>query len=231
MTVPARRLRMAVAFIGGLCVIAACGSTPPLPTPAASAPTGAPTASVSQATTLPTAPTPTISQGPTPAPTPTPSPTAPPPTDAPGILLAHLPDALRPTCTPKATDRGLAALECTPQAGGLTASYTLFADTTTMSDSYAAIAAQAQIEPDTGSCFVAAASGIVSATPDSWPSENSYAIDGSPAGRYVCLVLGGQPTIAWTYERLDIMGQASATAPDDYDPLVTFWLRDSGPTP
>ena len=218
---------LALAIVA-LLAVAACGTAPPTPTPASSAPTTTPAASTTPAAATPTLePSPTVS----PSPTPTPSPTVPPPTDAAGILLAHIPDALRPTCMTSTTDHGLAALDCTPQAGGLAVHYTLFADTTTMNSSYTAIAAQAQIEPDTGSCFVAGASGIVSATPDGWPSENAYDVDGSPAGRYVCLVLGNQPTIAWTYQRLDIMGQASATAPDGYDGLVTFWLRDSGPTP
>lgn len=106
--------------------------------------------------------------------------------------------------------------------------YTLYPDAESMDAEYETIAAQAQIEPDTGSCFVAQANGIVSATPDSWPSEHQYEVDGLPAGRYVCLVLGNLPTITWSDDPLDILGQVSSTS-GDYDQLVTFWLRGSGP--
>lgn len=146
------------------------------------------------------------------------------------MLLTHIPDALRPTCTTGSPEHALAGANCIPAGGGLTVRYVLYADGAAMDSAYSAIAAQAQIEPDTGSCFVVRADGSVSATPDSWPSENGYDIDGTPAGRYVCLVLGDQPTIAWADDQLHIMGQASA-GPGDYDRLVTFWLRDSGPTP
>jgi hypothetical protein len=212
-------------------MLTGCGSTSPTPTPSAqlsAAPSAAPSPTQPPATSPPSsqtsAPTATVS----PTPTPTPTPTIPLPTDAAGRLLAHIPAALRPTCTASSSQHALAVAECSPQQGGLTVRYTLYSDTASMEAEYATIAAQAQIEPDTGSCFLVQADGTVSATPDSWPSEQQYRVDGLPAGRYVCLVLANQPTIAWSDGRLDILGQASATS-GDYDQLVTFWLRDSGP--
>ncbi len=146
------------------------------------------------------------------------------------MLLAHIPDDVRSSCITGTAEHAPAAADCSSAVGGLAVRYVLYGDAATMDSTYSAIAANAQIEPDTGSCFVAQADGLVSATPDRWPSENAYDVDGAPAGRYVCQVLDDQPTIIWTDEDLDILGQATASA-GDYDPLVTFWLRDSGPIP
>lgn len=228
MTAPRHPLRATTLLLAAL-MLTACGSASPTPTPtpqlsAASSTTPSPT----QPPTAPPPSSQTSAPTATASPTPTPSPTIPLPTDAAGRLLAHIPAALRATCTTSSPQHALAAAECSPQQGGLTVRYTLYPDAESMDAAYSTIAAQAQIEPDTGSCFVAQANGSVSATPDSWPSEQQYKVDGLPAGRYACLVLANQPTIAWSDERLDILGQASATS-GDYDRLVTFWLRDAGP--
>ncbi len=122
----------------------------------------------------------------------------------------------------------LAAVKCTAADAAVEARYTLFPDAASMNAAYATVSAQAQIEPDSGSCFTVAADGTVNATSDSWPSENAYDIDGAPVGRYVCQVLGDQPTVTWTDTRLNILGQASAASGDE-DRLVTFWYLDSGP--
>jgi hypothetical protein len=220
------RRRRPATLLPLLLVLAACGPAPatPSPTPPSTvAPSATPLPNTPSPTSQPSTPSPTIS------PTPTPSPTIPLPTDAAGRLLAHIPDALRPTCTTSSPEHALAAADCSPPGGDLTVRYVLYGDSATLDSAYSAIADQAQIEPDTGSCFELQADGTVSATPDSWPSENSYDVDGVPAGRYVCQVLGNQPTIAWSNERLDILGRASAATSVDYDRLVTFWFDDSGP--
>jgi len=231
MTTARHPLRTATSLLLAL-MLTACGSASPTPTPTPTPQLSAAPSTTPSPTQPPTTPPSSSQASPataTVSPTPTPSPTIPLPTDAAGRLLAHIPDALRPTCTTSSPEHALAAADCSPAGSDLTVRYVLYSDSVTLDAAYSAIAEQAQIEPDTGSCFELQADGTVSATPDNWPSENSYDVDGVPAGRYVCQVLGDRPTIAWSYERLDILGQASAPTTADYDGLVTFWLDDSGP--
>jgi hypothetical protein len=201
--------------------------TPTAPATASPSPTAAPTetptvAPTETATVEPTpseVPTETASAAPTPSPTsPIPPSSVPSGVDPTQVLLGHIPEEFRDTCTvnPGIAPQ-LAISACSADNGELLMTYTLFATREDMQAAYDLLMAAALIEPDTGTC----------SDETTWPTENGYTIGGVDTGRYLCVV-AGFPTIHWTDDRFNILAQVSH-ALSNYDRLLDFWANEAGP--
>lgn len=157
-----------------------------------------------------------------------------PPSDVPatpntstGELMTHVPEGIRDACLPTDfLEPILAMVSCVIGDGAITVEYTKYPDVDSMYAAYDDRVRIAQIETDSGLCFTSD-TGTISATPNRWPAERPYNVDGVPVGRYLC-VNAEQPSINWTDDRLLILGVTSAT-PEVVDRLVTFWVSDAGP--
>jgi hypothetical protein len=208
--------------------------------PGTSQPTSLPTSPTgSSASALPTQPTqrPSLESPeatrnpPSELPTQSPTYTGPPPTanDATAQLLAHVPEAIRPTCVAGAFTAPVVALVNCVSGIEVTVTYSAYPDAGAMYADYDASVDRAQFDRDSGLCYQTNPDGTVTATPTKWPSEHSYTIGGDSAGRYFCIERG-LPTITWTDKRLNIGAVATAST-GDFERLVGFWLNEAGPIP
>ena len=223
-----------VVVIGGALAFALrIGPFAPAPTPGAALPT--PSSSPGTGST--------DSPSATPAPGSTLQPTAqstdiPPPSHVPATpnsataeLLSHVPEGIRDSCLhTDFLEPIIAKVSCAIGDGEITVDYATYPDLDSMYAAYDEIVRIAEIETDSGLCFTAQGSAI-SATPNRWPAEHTYDVDGQPVGRYLCAGPPPSfPSINWTDERLMILGVASS-GPAFADRLATFWVNDAGPVP
>jgi hypothetical protein len=157
--------------------------------------------------------------------------TGPPPSanDATGQLLAHVPEAIRPTCTAGAFSAPVVASVNCLSGIEVAVTYSAYPDSTAMYVDYDASVDRAQFDRDSGLCYQTNPDGTITATPTKWPSEHDYSVGDSPVGRYFCIERG-LPTITWTDDRLNIGAVATASTGDS-DRLVSFWLNEAGPIP
>src|SRR5262245_14873459 len=138
-------------------------------------------------------------------------------------LVAHVPEPIRSSCTVE-PGNGRAALvaTCSADGGGLTITYLEFATAEDMAAAFANRLALSQIEPSTGRCEDQA----------TWPSESEYSLGGAILGRRLCTDQPGTPTIYWTDDRLNIMGEAAVVSDAvSVERLIQFWTDESGPIP
>jgi hypothetical protein len=235
---PSRTLVAAVAGVlvivlgVGLALALKIGPFAPVPTnagaspaPIASPQTGSPTSQIASAPPGSSTPAPTIT--PTEVPAPSDGPAT--PNTATGELMSHVPDSIRPSCLPTDfLEPILAMVSCAVGDGQITVEYAKYPDADSMYAAYNERVRTAQIETDSGLCFTSDG-GTISATPNRWPAEHQYNVDGQPVGRYLCVNPPlGIPSINWTDDRLQILGVAS-TGPTVADRLASFWVNDSGP--
>lgn len=220
---------LVVVIGGGLAFALNVGPFAPAPTNQGAAPT--PT--VSPQVTGPSASMATTPPGstlePTAAPTEVPPPSNGPPTpsSATAELLSHVPEGIRDSCLPTDfLEPTLAMVSCVVGEGQITVDYAKYPDLDSMNAAYNERVRGAEIETDSGLCFTAEG-GPISATPNRWPAEHLYNVDGQPAGRYLCLDPGA-PSINWTDDRLTILGSATA-GPEFLDRLASFWANEAGP--
>lgn len=213
----------------GVALALRIGPFTPAPTNPGSSPIPtSPLATASSQSPLATAP-----PGSTAVPTITPT-GVPPPSDVPatpntatGELMSHLPEGIRDSCFPTDfLEPVLATVSCVIGDGEITVDYEKYPDLDSMYAAYNDRVRVAEIETDSGLCFTSDG-GTISATPNRWPAERPYNVDGLPVGRYLCVNAIG-PSINWTDEGLLILGVASA-GPAFVDRLVTFWVNDAGP--
>ena len=163
------------------------------------------------------------------APTPTLNLTPQPPNDDTQLLLSHVPEGVRNSCSPGAfVEPVIAQVNCT-SGDDIAVYYALYSDAFGLYGDYDRSVSRAQIERDSGRCYDENADGTLTATGDRWPSEHEYTLAGQPIGRYLCNV-DGPPSITWTDERLQILAVATAPAGDS-DRLVSFWATEAGPIP
>ena len=134
-------------------------------------------------------------------------------------LLAHIPEAIRATCT-TAAGKGaiIVSATCSSADGSITVTYNQYDAADAMDGDYTNLRLDSAIEPDTGTCEDHA----------TWPAESSYKVEGEPAGRRLCTDKPGSPTIFWTDDRLMILSQAVSNT-TDYVRLVDFWTNEAGP--
>lgn len=214
-------------FILGIGPFGAPAEQPSIsPSPAPSSPR-----SIGPAGSPSTSPSQEQSAGPTSAPaaSPTPSRALATPSSANDVLLTHVPEALRPTCTPGSFDApALALVTCNADAGAIILSYTLYADQPSMAAVYDAAVVAAGIDVDSGRCYNGNGGADIVATTSRWPSENGYTIQDQPVGRYLCHADDATATVTWTDDRLYVLARASSglTA---VDRLIAFWIEEAGP--
>lgn len=244
-TTPPRRapspLLVALVALGLLVVIGGAvaiglklGPFAPSPTQQAAIPTLPPTETsepTNSATAGATNGTPTIQ--PTTGPTDFPAPSDGPPATPNGAteeLMSHVPEGIRDSCLPTDfLEPILAMVSCLIGDGEITVDYARYPDLNSMYAAYNERVRIAEIETDSGLCFTSSG-GTISTTPDRWPAEHHYNVDGQPVGRYLCLNnSAGSPSINWTHDRLIVLGVTSS-GPEFVDRLVTFWVNDSGPS-
>ena len=145
-------------------------------------------------------------------------------------LLSHVPEVLHASCAPdRFIEPALALVSCTADDGTISVSYTLYAEQASMQADYDKTVIVVGIESNSGRCYNTKDDGTLAATKSRWPSENGYTVDNVPAGRYLCYD-AAVPTIAWTDDRLYILGVATASSGDS-DRLVSFWATEAGPVP
>lgn len=194
------------------------------PSPSSSAPVAshaAPTSAVSpNSSSVPSSASPALAS-PTLRPTPGGSIVEPSAGTPEAALLAHVPDAIRPTCSSGVSTDGSAQalVNCVPSAT-VAVSYTQYADANGMDASYEQIFSALEIDRDSGSCE----------DHSTWPAESSYDVEGAPAGRRVCVDAAGTATIYWTDDRLLILSTANSPSADA-DALLNFWTNEAGPLP
>jgi hypothetical protein len=136
-------------------------------------------------------------------------------------LIAHIPEPIRPSCTVEAgTGPAELVARCTADEGALTVAYIHFATAEDMAAAFANRLEQSEIDANSGRCE----------DPETWPAESQYSIGGAVTGRRLCTDEPGEPTIYWTDDRLNILGQVS-TETIDFDRLIQFWTEESGPIP
>jgi hypothetical protein len=135
-------------------------------------------------------------------------------------LLAHIPEALRASCTSMsaASSPEIPMASCTPNAGGIIVTYSQFSSPDVMNSEYQSQFGPLQIDPNSGSCEDHA----------TWPAEGQYEVGGVTVGRRLCFDQGELPTIIWTDERLNIVASAVSQTSDPAA-LVDFWLHEAGP--
>jgi hypothetical protein len=165
-------------------------------------------------------PTVTAAASPTAEP-PTPAtPTATPPTDSQSQLLSHIPADLRDGCIVVDHVASLAQATCVADDGGIVATYILYADATTMEQTYDGLVFLSGVDLDSGTC----SDGVT------WPAEGAYSINQQPVGRVLCMAADGTPTIYWTDQRVNIFSQAAGSA-GQAERLYEFWRSEAGPIP
>lgn len=149
------------------------------------------------------------------------------PTD---VLLGHVPQAFRGSCTPGTfAEPAVAAITCAAENATINVTYTLYADQPSAAAQYDSSVIAAGIEGNSGRCYTRNDDGRFVATRSRWPSENGYTINDEPVGRYLCYETGaGVPSIAWTDDRLYILAVAMSSG-GDIDRLVDFWANEAGP--
>ncbi len=213
---------LGVAVVGALAIIALfalnlgpfststptpIASTTPLPS---DAPSNAPTAST-------VSPLPSTSATPT-SPPQTPSTTPATPEEA---LLAHVPDAIRPTCSVHpGNGQALLVADCTSDDGSISVGYSVFGDPDSLEQAFTSLRVASQIEPDSGNC----------ADYTTWPAEGTYSASGGLTGRFLCTDEPGSMTIYWTDAKFLVLGVASDQTPD-LERLIDFWQNEAGPAP
>jgi hypothetical protein len=109
---------------------------------------------------------------------------------------------------------------CSALTVGITLNYSQYASADLRNSAYQDEFAQAQIEPDTGSCE----------DHSTWPAESSYDVGGQPVGRRMCVDQQGRPTIIWTDDRLNVLANATSQIGDPAG-LLQFWTTQAGPLP
>lgn len=109
---------------------------------------------------------------------------------------------------------------CSANSGQIAVNYSLYASADLMNAAYQDQFAQEHIDADSGSCE----------NLSTWPAEGSYLVENQPAGRRVCTNRPGSPTIYWTDDRLNVLGNATATD-GDAEALISFWTNEAGPIP
>ena len=223
---------LVVVIGGGVAVALKIGPfAPPATNPGASAIPTSPLATGSSQSPLATTPSgstavPTI----TPTGVPPTSDVPPTPNTATGELMSHVPEGIRDSCLPTDfLEPVLATVSCVIGDGEITVDYAKYPDLDSMYAAYNDRVRVAEIETDSGLCFTSD-TGTISATPNRWPAERPYDVDGLPVGRYLCVSPAGFPSINWTDDGLLILGVASS-GPAFADRLVTFWVNDAGPVP
>jgi hypothetical protein len=134
-------------------------------------------------------------------------------------LLAHIPAAIRATCS-TAGGKGaiIVSATCTSADGSISVTYNQYDAVDAMEGDLTNLRLDSGIEPDTGTCEDHA----------TWPAESSYKVEDEPAGRRLCTDQPGSPTIFWTDDRLIILSQAVSQT-TDYERLVDFWTNEAGP--
>jgi hypothetical protein len=203
----------------------------PTPTPRVTpSPTVAATATPTP--TLPPTPTPTAVPT-TPPPTDTPPPTAtptvapatasaPPPTgDALALLMTHVPDSHKDTCTPVDVAEGaLAEVGCSAGTdGNIFVTYTLYPDAASMQAAYDAAVEIYRSDANSTTCSDGA----------NWPSEYDYTIDEVPAGTVMCEDSFELPEMWWTDTRYNILSNSFSALGATREEMYTFWHDESGP--
>jgi hypothetical protein len=151
------------------------------------------------------------------------------PSGATDALLAHVPEALRGTCTTASfEDPALALATCMADGGAITVNYTLYPDQPSMAAVYDAAVIATGIDDSSGRCYNRNEAGHVEATTSRWPAENGYTIQDEPVGRYLCSDDGTIATLTWTDDQLYILARATA-AKAGVDRLISFWIDEAGP--
>jgi hypothetical protein len=117
------------------------------------------------------------------------------PATAKGRLLALIPLATREKCMPAAQGVADASASVAVECGlaGLDVLYQRFPNNDVMNQWYALVRENAQIGPSTGSCTAAAFHG-----------ESQLTVNGSPRGRYLCVLDAGEPRLYATDERFGV---------------------------
>jgi hypothetical protein len=136
-------------------------------------------------------------------------------------LRSHIAEAILWTCFVSAPDDPgaiLAIAVCDAAGGLIRVTYFQYASYDQMFSAYSGFRLASQIEPDSGDCD----------DPASWPTENSYEIDGVTAGRFLCTEELSETSVYWTDDRLNILSQATHND-GDQERLVEFWRSESGP--
>jgi serine/threonine-protein kinase len=167
----------------------------------------------------PSAGTPVATGSPSPTPTPHFATVDRPPTDDEQRLLALLPEDLRATCAPAAETTGsvgdpedrLGAVAC--DGGDVEALYSLFASRDAMDAAFG------------HRVYEAGAYGGDCATDHT--AQNPYTVDGEAAGRVLCDRSRDASAVAWTDERLFVLGEAVRDDAGDLS-LYEWWLS-AGP--
>jgi hypothetical protein len=151
------------------------------------------------------------------------------PSSAIDALLAHVPEALRPSCAPASFEQPiLAIVSCTADGGAITVTYTLYADQPSMAAVHDAAVIAVGIDDSSGRCYNRNDAGEVAATTSRWPAENGYTIQDEPVGRYLCHDDGTTATLTWTDDRLYILARANSSIAM-VDRLISFWIDEAGP--
>lgn len=158
------------------------------------------------------------------SPAPSPSgvvPSATPIGDPEEALRSHIPAAIRDTCfvsSPGEPSAILAIAVCDADDGDIRITYFQYASYDKMFSAYSGFRIASQIEPDSGDCD----------DPATWPTENSYDIGETTAGRLLCTEELSETSLYWTDDRLNILSQAVHTN-GDHERLIQFWTSESGP--
>lgn len=171
------------------------------------------------------------SNAPTSFPSGTPPASLPPatPSSATDALLAHVPEALRPSCIPATFEVPvLAVVTCAAGGGGIALVYALYADQPSMAAQYDSEVIAAGIDDNSGRCYNRKDGGEITVTISRWPSENGYTIQDEPVGRYLCHEDGTSATITWTDDRLYVLARAISDRAH-VDALISFWIDEAGP--
>ena len=151
------------------------------------------------------------------------------PSSATDVLMAHVPEGLRPSCAPASFEQPvLAVLSCTAVDGAVAVTYTLYADQPSMAAVYDAAVIAAGIDDSSGRCYNRNDNGGITVTTSRWPAENGYTIQDEPVGRYLCQNDATTATLIWTDDRLYVLASAS-TDTAAVDELISFWIDEAGP--
>jgi hypothetical protein len=224
---PSRLLIAGGAIIGVLVIgiailfvlnLVAKPTTPAPPTTSHSASTAPTVAGSPNGSSVPLATPPTTGASLTP--TPGGSIALPSPGTPEAILLSHIPDSLRPTCSEQtaASSPPIYIASCSANTGQINVNYSMYASVEIMNAAYQDTFTAEQIDPGTGSCE----------DHSTWPAEGPYLVEGAPVGRRLCTDRPGFPTIYWTDDRLFILSNASSPTGDAAG-LLTFWTTQAGP--
>jgi hypothetical protein len=136
-------------------------------------------------------------------------------------LLAHVPDAFHPTCSPQAPDREgmLAGVICEPAGSAFSAVYASYADNQVMNQHFVELAEDLD-SPEGGTC-------------QTGPNVGPWSVEGgAQVGTLTC---GPNPddegiVFLWTHDELNIL-TGGRFATEDYGAMYTWWANEAGPLP